>query len=484
MDYQFTLPTLICAISKQEIERSVSGLLEKACPLLVAIVAGFVQGEITPMETHTFECRTEEAVRKLGLAVLQYCYSSLETEEIESMPGSLKHGDNSYRRLSTKSIHASILTRFGNIELTRATYRRGRSGKIIAPLEKSLGIERGFTPAAMDFVGQQVAATGASQSRAINVIAERTGTRIGAEKLRKITSFLADSMEVHRQACQLRQLQQWIDQANGNGKNTVLSISRDGVSIGIAPMGYFEMASVATLSVYSEGNCIGTVYMAASPQENQTTLSDKLTSLLKDVIRSHGDDLTRIVYVTDGGANETSYWKNVLSKFFVDGNRIRIDRTLDYYHASLRLTTIADCLKLTSKDRREWLESTRKLLLEEGGWGRMMRSISAMKSIHGLKRGKSKDFLTAEKYLRRYRRFMNYWEQRERLCPIGSGIVESACKQIVSERMKLSGMRWKYEGMQQIMTLRSILLSQTWASTFKQVLLSNSPVENQYVSAA
>ncbi len=104
--------------------------------------------------------------------------------------------------------------------------------------------------------------------------------------------------------------------------------------------------------------------------------------------------------------------------------------------------------------------------------------------MYGLKRGKSKDFLTAEKYLRRNRRFMNYWEQRERSCPVGSGIVESACKQIVSERMKLSGMRWKYEGMQQIMTLRSILLSQTWASTFKQVLLSNSPVENQCASAA
>ena len=484
MDNQFTPTTLIRAISDQEIEQNVGGLLEKACPLLVAIVAGFVQGEITPIGTHAFECRIEAAVRTLGLAVLQYCYSSVETEEIESMPSSIKHRGNSYRRLSAKSIHASILTRLGNIELTRATYRRGRSGKIIAPLEKALGIERGFTPAAMDFVGQQVAATGASQSRAISVIAERTGTRIGAEKLRKATAFLADAMEVHREACQLGQLQAWIDEGEKNGKNTVLSISRDGVSICIAPKGYFEMAAVATLSVYSEGKCIGTVYLAASPKENQTILTNKLTSLLTGVIRTHGDKLTRIVYVTDGGAIETSYWRKVMSRFYVDGKRIRIDRTLDYYHASLRITAIADCLKLSSQQRQEWLESTRKLLMEKGGWGRVMRSISTMKSIHGLKRGKSVDFWKAEKYLRRYRRFMNYSVQRERFCPIGSGIVESACKQIVSERMKLSGMRWKYDGMQQIMTLRSILLSQTWESTFKKVLLSSSPVEIQYASAA
>ena len=99
----------------------------------------------------------------------------------------------------------------------------------------------------MDFVGQQVAATGASQSRVIKM-AERTRTKIGAEKLRKTTSLLAESMEVHREACQLRQLQQWINQEKD--KNTVLSISRDEVSISIATKGYFEMASVATLSVY------------------------------------------------------------------------------------------------------------------------------------------------------------------------------------------------------------------------------------------
>jgi hypothetical protein len=76
----------------------------------------------------------------------------------------------------------------------------------------------------------------------------------------------------------------------------------------------------------------------------------------------------------------------------------------------------------------------------------------------------------AKRYLRRYRRFMDYAEQRGQGCPIGSGIVESACKQIVSERMKLSGMRWKRVGAQHVMSLRSILLSQTWKSTFARTL--------------
>jgi len=56
---------------------------------------------------------------------------------------------------------------------------------------------------------------------------------------------------------------------------------------------------------------------------------------------------------------------------------------------------------------------------------------------------------------------MDYAEYRSNSSPIGSGIVESACKQIVSERLKLSGMRWTHAGAAQILTLLSILLSQT-----------------------
>lgn len=79
---------------------------------------------------------------------------------------------------------------------------------------------------------------------------------------------------------------------------------------------------------------------------------------------------------------------------------------------------------------------------------------------------------------------MNYAEQRGHGCSIGSGIVESACKQIVTERLKLSGMRWKHAGAKQIMTLRSILLSKTWIATYKRMLECLSPVESLYAQFA
>ena len=473
---QGTRSPLFRAMSEVEFRRKMGAQFVVLLSALNEAFFKFRQGPITPESTHTFECSVETIVREFARCFMQWSLGSLESETTATMPPTIFYRDDSYRRLPDKTKHSNILTRFGDITLQRTIYRRGSRGKVIAPLEKILGIECGATPGVRDFIGRQVAAAGASQERCIEAIAERTGTRIGHEKLRNILAMLAESMEPHREVCQLAQLQEWIDEAAIRGKNIVLSVSRDGVSLGMAPFANFEMASVSTLSVYSEGKRMGTVYIAAAPEENQATLTQKLTSLLTGIIRARGTKLARIVYVTDAGKVETAYWKNVLRKLYVDGQRIKIERILDYYHASERLTVIADSLKLTAHKRSEWLSRMRKLLLEPGGWGCVMRSIAAMKKMYSLKKSKSKSFAEAKRYLHRYKKFMNYAEQRDRGCPIGSGIVESACKQIVGERMKLSGMRWKHLGAQHVMTLRSILLSQTWQPTFRLTLLDFPPV--------
>ena len=117
------------------------------------------------------------------------------------------------------------------------------------------------------------------------------------------------------------------------------------------------MASVATLSVLADGKRMGTVYLARTPETNQQTLSKQLTSLLKATLRGCPQK-PQVVYVTDAGITETAYWKSELSRFYIDGVRVKIHRVVDYYHASQRLTTIADCLKFrkAKQSRADWLE--------------------------------------------------------------------------------------------------------------------------------
>jgi hypothetical protein len=46
--------------------------------------------------------------------------------------------------------------------------------------------------------------------------------------------------------------------------------------------------------------------------------------------------------------------------------------------------------------------------------------------------------------------------------PIGSGVVEGACRHVVKDRMERSGMRWKAEGAQAVLNLRAIHINGDW----------------------
>jgi hypothetical protein len=57
-------------------------------------------------------------------------------------------------------------------------------------------------------------------------------------------------------------------------------------------------------------------------------------------------------------------------------------------------------------------------------------------------------------FFRRNRKRMRYWEFIAKGLPIGSGVVEAACKTLVAQRMKQSGMRWAHDGGQAVLTMR------------------------------
>lgn len=467
------------AIAFIEIEQFVRQVADELRKQVTPLLEQFAEDGATPPRTLDLENTLQDHLREFGRKVIQWLVSRIEPE-LERMPGTITHQGNSHRRLADKSTRADVVTRFGKVSILRARYRRGRSGRTIFPLELLLGIENGFTPAAADRVGKQFAATGSSQGRTLEMVEDQMATKIGTEKLRKLVGTLAAGMEPFREQAQVDKLMELIKQAQERKLKPVLSVSRDGVALGLAPWSHFEMASVACVSVLAGGKKLGTVYLGYTPESNQVTLSTQLTSLLKAMVRSCGDCLPEIVYVSDAGKVETAYWKNTLRKFFVDGVRIKITRVVDYYHAAERLTTIANALKL-GKDkgkRQSWLEHTRWLLLQPGGHGRMLRSIAKMRELHQYKASDEEEANKAERYLRRYSRFMDYAKMKSRGYPIGSGVVESACKQVVSERMKLSGMRWHKTGGQRTMTLRCLLLSGIWDTVYKTWLTSKPTVND------
>ena len=84
--------------------------------------------------------------------------------------------------------------------------------------------------------------------------------------------------------------------------------------------------------------------------------------------------------------------------------------------------------------------------------------IRALRYLHD-KHPRRKTIRTALEYFRRHRHRMGYAQAQAEGLPIGSGVVEAACKTVVTQRMKRSGMRWRHEGGQAILTFRSLCQS-------------------------
>ncbi len=65
---------------------------------------------------------------------------------------------------------------------------------------------------------------------------------------------------------------------------------------------------------------------------------------------------------------------------------------------------------------------------------------------------------------------MDYGEHVEAHLPIGSGIVEAACKTLIKQRCCNSGMIWKGDGLKVVLTLRALILTkERWSQFWSKI---------------
>jgi len=73
-------------------------------------------------------------------------------------------------------------------------------------------------------------------------------------------------------------------------------------------------------------------------------------------------------------------------------------------------------------------------------------------------------------YFRQHVELMQYADFRAAGLPIGSGVTEAGCKELLTARFCRSGMRWKRASGAPILQLRAIKLSQHWNSFWSKVM--------------
>jgi hypothetical protein len=135
---------------------------------------------------------------------------------------------------------------------------------------------------------------------------------------------------------------------------------------------------------------------------------------------------------------------------------------LDIWHVTEYLYALAYCFyRDGSKEAGAFVETYLRKLLE-GKVNRVtggIRQMATKRDLPPSKWNKVEDCLT---YFAARSEYMKYDEYLAAGYPIGSGVVEGACRHLVKDRMEQAGMRWRIAGAQAILSLRALYVNDDW----------------------
>lgn len=77
--------------------------------------------------------------------------------------------------------------------------------------------------------------------------------------------------------------------------------------------------------------------------------------------------------------------------------------------------------------------------------------------------------LQVQAYFQRHHRHIHYQSFAQQHLPLGSGMVESACKWLIQQRFKGVGMRWSTAGFDHLLLLRLAWANQRFDDLFPDV---------------
>jgi hypothetical protein len=157
------------------------------------------------------------------------------------------------------------------------------------------------------------------------------------------------------------------------------------------------------------------------------------------------DLAAELVFVCDGA---TWIW-DLVEQYYPKAVHI-----VDWYHAEDRLKRVADAVFSSPVERQQWLACITQSLWQ----GQVEEVILACKGLSS----KHDEARQAVTYFSNNSHRMCYNVFRAQGYLIGSGTIESGCKQIVTQRLKRSGAQWIVEGAVRTAKARAAWLSSTW----------------------
>ena len=363
-----------------------------------------------------------------------------------------------HRRVLRQS--QTYMTSAGEVVVERTLYkdRTDEDGRCVSPMELTIGVIGDFwTPRAAEqalwVVTQMTPKKGAE-------LFERVGNMDPSKSsLDRLPKLIAEKWEGNREAFE-KALRDGLEVPDGA---VSIAVSLDGVLAPIdgansptevraraadegrsskGPAGYRE-ASCATISFCDEkGDLLGAIRMARAPESKKKTLKTMLAAEVAAVLVQRSD--LKLVKVADGAADN---WDFLSSAALPAGEEV-----VDFFHASEHLhAAVAAAYGDGTRETRHRFETLRDTLRdEEEGADKVIHALKHLASKHPRQTTIARELA----YFRKHKKRMRYFEMKSKGFMIGSGIVEAACKTLVTQRLKQSGMRWSARGAQAVLTPR------------------------------
>ncbi len=341
-------------------------------------------------------------------------------------------------------------------------------GRGICPMELRAGIVAGYwTPRSA-----KIATTAVGQmtpKECAELFSEQGGMQPSTSSLDRLPKVVSDHWERKREEFEAELRSMEVIPPNA----VTMAVSIDGVQALMkdegraekrsqedkqpqGPAGYKEVGCATISLLDMEGTRLETIRYARMPQEGKTDVKSWVVAEATSILKSMPG--LEVVFVSDGAPD---FW------FFAEDleNRLGITdmhKVLDAYHALEHLKLGLDAYhgEGSAKSRGAFEEFRQRLFEDNDGVEALLRGLRYRRDRST---GRPREIIDCQiRFFQKHRERMHYAELRERNLPIGSGVVEAACKTLVTQRMRRSGMSWRQQGGQAILTVRSLLQSDRW----------------------
>lgn len=164
----------------------------------------------------------------------------------------------------------------------------------------------------------------------------------------------------------------------------------------------------------------------------------------------HADQAEELVFVADAAE---WIWR-IVELHFPQAVQI-----VDWYHAVAYLTPVAQQVSRDEAEQQRWLDTVKTALWE----GRLAKVIQAcQQQVRPHLPLEEDPAQRAVRYYTNHQHRMDYPTYRAHGYHIGSGCVESGCKQLGLGRLKIAGARWGAQGARLVAKARAAYLSGRW----------------------